>query len=124
MLKTIKQKIILGTSPHEVYEILMDSKKHTQITGAKAKINREVGGKFTAYDGYCEGTNLKLIPDKKIVQEWRANDWPSGHYSLVTYNLAKNKNGTELSFTQRGVPSEQYKEIKDGWREFYWDRMK
>ncbi|VVC03582.1 Uncharacterised protein [Candidatus Burarchaeum australiense] len=53
--KTLKEVVEFDSSPHEVYEALMDSEKHSRFTGGKAKISREVGGKFSAYDGYAEG---------------------------------------------------------------------
>src|SRR3989338_2069202 len=101
--KTIKQSVTFKTTPHAVYEMLMDSDKHSQLTGGEAKISREIGGTFTAFDGYSEGTNLELIPDKKIVQTWRASDWPEGHYSRVTFLLKEVDAGTRLTFTQTGV---------------------
>ena len=122
--KTIRQSVTLKASPHDVYEALMDSRKHSQLTGGKASISREVGGKFSAFDGYCEGTNLQLVPDKKIVQSWRASDWPEGHYSKVTFSLKEVEDGTHLTFTQTGVPEEQYEDISQGWRDYYWAPMK
>ena len=122
--KTIRQTITFKASPHDVYEALMDSRKHSEFTGGKAVISRKIGGKFTAYDGYAEGTNLELVKDKKIVQKWRADDWPEGHYSTVTFELKKVEVGTKLKFKQTGVPEDQYGQIGDGWVEFYWDNMK
>lgn len=72
--RKISQSVTLKASPHDVYEALMDSKKHAKFTGGKASISREVGGKFSAFNGYAEGINLQLVPDKKIVQSWRASD--------------------------------------------------
>ncbi len=46
--RTIEQTVTFKASPHEVYESLMDSAKHSKFTGAKASISREVGGAFTA----------------------------------------------------------------------------
>ena len=60
--------VIKGTSPHDLYEILMDSKKHAKLVNSTAEISREKGGKFKVYDGYISGTNLELIADTKIVQ--------------------------------------------------------
>ena len=122
--KTIRQTITFKASPHDVYEALMDSRKHSEFTGGKAVISRKIGGKFTAYDGYAEGANLELVKDKKIMQKWRADDWPEGHYSTVTFELKKVEVGTKLKFTQTGVPEDQYGQIGDGWVEFYWDDMK
>lgn len=39
--KTIKQSIVFKAPPHEVYEALMDSDKHSQFTGSSAEVSRE-----------------------------------------------------------------------------------
>jgi activator of HSP90 ATPase len=122
--KIIKQSVTFKAGPHDVYEALMDSKKHAQFTGGKAVISRKVGSKFSTFDGYAEGTNLELVPDKKIVQKWRADDWPEGHYSTATFLLEAVSGGTKLTFTQTDVPDDQYDAISDGWKEYYWAPMK
>ncbi|MBI4283715.1 MAG: SRPBCC domain-containing protein, partial [Chloroflexi bacterium] len=66
----------------------------------------------------------ELVPDKKIVQTWRASDWPEGHYSKVIFSLKEIKGGTHLTFTQTGVPEEQYEDIAQGWRDYYWAPIK
>ena len=60
-MKTIKQVVIFEAEPHEVYEDFMDSKKHAEFTGEKAKISREIKGKIMAYDGYIVGKNIELV---------------------------------------------------------------
>ena len=122
--KIVKQTATFKASPHEVYEALMDSKKHAKFTGDKATISRKIGGKFSTFDGYSEGINLELIPDNKIVQTWRASDWPEGHYSKVTFSFKEIPGGTRLTFTQTGVPAKQYDDISQGWRDYYWAPMK
>lgn len=121
--RDIHQQVTFKAEPHEVYEILIDSKKHSILAGDEAKISRKVGGKFNV-GGYIEGTNLELVPDEKIVQTWRYSDWPKGHYSEATFAFNEVKNGTKLSFTQTGVPEEFFEDIKQGWIEYYWTPMK
>ena len=123
-VKTIKQAIIFKTEPHDVYEVFMDEKKHSEFTGSKAKISRKTGGKFSIYEGSIEGKNIELIRDKKIIQSWRYEDWPKGHYSTITLVLRKNDKGTKMEFTQMGVPEDKYKAIKQGWMDYYWSPMK
>lgn len=122
--KNIRQTVTFKASPHAVYQALMSSAKHSQFTGGKAVISRKVGGKFTTFDGYSEGVNIELVTDEKIVQTWRASDWPEGHYSQITFTLTPSEGGTKLVFTQSGVPEEQYDDISRGWRDFYWKPMK
>jgi uncharacterized protein YndB with AHSA1/START domain len=81
--KNIQQSVIIKATPREVYEALMDSRKHSKFTGAKTSISRKVGGRCSVYGNYIQGINLDLVLNKRIVQAWRGNDWPKGHYCIV-----------------------------------------
>ncbi len=124
MSKTIQQSVVIKAPPRVVYESLMDSRKHSRFTGAKASITRKVGGKFTAYGPFLSGFTLAFVPNKKIVQAWRAQDWPKDHYSIATFTLISVKTGTRLTFNQIGVPDQHYRGINKGWKESYWNPMK
>ena len=69
--KTLHQSVLLKATAHDIYEALMDSNKHSEFTHSPAVIHREVGGEFSAFDGWASGKTVELIPDKKIVQKWR-----------------------------------------------------
>src|SRR5574337_1303023 len=124
--KTFKQKVTIKATPQEIYEALMDSKKHSAFTHAVAKIGKKEGAAYSAYDGYIVGKNVKLVPNKKIVQTWRSVDgvWPEDHYSEVTFEMKKAGKGTELLFTHKNVPENQVAEFKSGWKEHYWEPLK
>jgi activator of HSP90 ATPase len=124
MPKTLRQTATFKARSRDVYDALMTSRGHARITGAKATVSGKVGGKFRVFDGYATGVNLELSPGKKIVQSWRASDWPTDHYSTVSFALKRVKGGTRLTFTQTGVPDDQYAGIKMGWIEYYWKPMK
>ena len=123
-MRIIKQTVFFKAQPEEVYEALTDSKKHTKFSGSKAVVSKRIGGKFSAYDKYIEGTNLELVPAKMIKQKWRGSDWPEDHYSIATFEFKKVKEGTELTFTQEDVPDDQVKSISQGWIDYYWEPMK
>lgn len=123
-MKTIRQSVTFKASPHEVYEALMDSKKHSEFTGSEVQMSRNVGSEFSVYSGDIHGINLDLVPDQKIVQSWRYSDWPENHYSKATFSLKKVPSGTRLTFSQTGVPEEFYDDISQGWRDYYWEPMK
>ena len=122
--KNIRQTVTIKATPHEVYESLMDSRKHARFTGGPATISRKEGSKFKIYDGEIDGINLHLVPDEKIVQTWRYNDWPEGHYSKATFSFKAVPAGTRLTFTQTGVPEDKYEDISQGWKDYYWQPMK
>jgi len=122
--KTIKQTVQFKAEPKEVYEALMDQKKHAAFTGGNATVSRKVGGRFSVWDGYAEGRNIELVPDKKIVQSWRASDWPEGVSSTVKFEFSRMKGGTRLTFTHSGVPEDFAGDIRQGWKDYYWAPMK
>jgi activator of HSP90 ATPase len=124
MSKPIHQTVTFKVSPHEVYEALMDSKKHAAFSGEKTEISRQVGGAIMAYDEYISGKNIELVPDKKIVQDWRAIDWPEGFFSRVTFELSVVPEGTRLKFTHSGLPEGTEEEFTQGWIDNYWEPMK
>lgn len=120
----IKQTIYLLATPEEIYDALMDEKKHSEFTGAKAEIDPVLRGKFSVWDGYATGENLELKPGKKIVQAWRASDWPKEAVSKVIFSFFKTKDGTKLEFTHENVPQDFEKEIEQGWGDYYWEPLK
>ena len=122
--KNIKQVVTFSAAPHDLYEMIMDSKKHAAFSGSSAKMSRRINGAFAAYGGWIKGKNLKLIPDRLVVQAWRGADWPKDHYSKAMFLFTKTKNGTKLTFGQTGVPVEKYPDINSGWRTQYWAKMK
>ena len=122
--RVIEQTVSFKASPHDVYEALMDSAKHAEFTGAPATISREIGGEFSIMGGALSGKNIELVPDQKIVQSWRSNDWPEGHLSTVSFALEADNNGTRLSLTHAGVPDDSYDDVQQGWHDYYCSKMK
>ena len=120
---TIRQTVFFNAPPMDVYETLMDSAKHQSLSGEKASIGREVGGAFQAWGDHISGFNLALHPGQKIVQAWRARDWWPDHYSIATFELSARDGGTELRFTQIGVPPHRFDGHSRGWIEAYWQPM-
>jgi activator of HSP90 ATPase len=124
--KNIEKEIIIKSSPHEIYEVFMDSRKHSKLTESKAKISREIGGSFSIYEGDIIGENLELIQDQKIVQTWRSEseNWPKGHYSTITLALEPADQGTLIKFTHADIPEASCKSIEEGWDNYYWEPLK
>ena len=125
-VRTIRQLVTFRADPQTVYEALMDSAKHSEIICSKAEISREVGGRFQIREAGLSGTNLELVPGRKIVQHWRAeaDDWPDDHYTKVTFRLQPINGGTLLKFSQTEVPERHYEAISRAWNIYYWQAMK
>ena len=121
------QRVTVNTSAQEIYDILMDGRRHAKLTGSAAKLSRKVGGEFAVYDGYAYGTNVELVEGRRIVQTWRAqeDEWPEDHFSEVVFDLTPiNKTKTAIAFAHKRVPTALVQNFKDGWRQFYWEPLK
>jgi activator of HSP90 ATPase len=122
--RTLHQTVTFKASPREVYDMLMDSKKHQSLSGVGAKISKRVGGRFSAWGSHISGINLVLKPGKKIVQAWRATGWWPDHYSIAIFDISNVRGGSKLKFTQIGIPPSRYSGHYRGWIETYWTPMK
>ena len=72
--KTIDQQVRFEAPANKVYELLMDSEKQADFSGASTNIGREVGSAFEVMGGHINGVTLELVPNKRIVQSWRVAD--------------------------------------------------
>lgn len=115
---------MISATPKEIYTLWLDSKQHGALTGTEALISPKVGGSFMVFDGWATGKNIELVPNKKIVQSWHAQDWPDTVQSTITVTLLPAKGGTKLLFQHEGVPKRFGKSIAQGWEDYYWKPMK
>jgi activator of HSP90 ATPase len=124
MCRPVHQEIDLAARPREVYDAYLDSARHARITGQQARMSRKEGGSFTAGDRYISGYNLELVAGRRIVQAWRASEWPPGAYSILRLELRPKGKGTRLVVDHLGIPDEFRDGVDSGWHEFYWEPMK
>ena len=68
--KTIRQSIVFNAAPMDVYNLLMDPKKHSAFTGGNVKMNKNIGGKFTIFDEYIRGYNVQLYSNMAQGRRW------------------------------------------------------
>lgn len=124
MTTDIRQTVRFEAAPARIYEALLDSETHAAFTGAAATISREPGGAWTAYEGGIEGRNLALVENRRIVQAWRAANWPDGVFSVVRIELEGTGDGaTQLTLEHTGLPEEGAEHIDAGWAERYWQPL-
>jgi activator of HSP90 ATPase len=121
MAEDIRQSVTFNAKPAVIYRALVDAKQHAAFTGSPATSDPRQGGAFTAWGGYIVGYHAELVKGARIVQAWRASDWPAGAWSIARFELKPAGTGqTRLTFTQSGVPAANLKSITEGWKVHYW----
>jgi activator of HSP90 ATPase len=121
---TIHQEVEFTARPQQVYEALLDEKQFAAFSGKPAEINREGGGAFSLFEGHIVGRNVELVPNQRIVQAWRAVDWPEGVYSIAKFELKQQGTGTHLVFDHVGFPIGLRDHLAEGWEDHYWSLLK
>jgi len=121
---TIHEEVEFQVTPHRVYEALLDSKQFTAFSGVPGEIHREAGGAFSLFDGQILGRNVELVPDRRIVQAWRAASWPEGVYSIARFELEGRGSGTRLVFDHTGFPAGLRDSLASGWQAHYFGPLK
>jgi activator of HSP90 ATPase len=125
MARTIQQTVLFDASPARLFDMYMDSARHTAATGARAAITRRVGGAFTAHNGQLAGRTLLLVPNRLVVQSWRATHWPKSDLdSILLLLFSAHEARGRITLVHANVPDADYKGVKNGWNEYYWRRWK
>ncbi|HVA98177.1 MAG TPA: SRPBCC domain-containing protein [Bacteroidia bacterium] len=126
MAKTIIQKVVFkNTNTKTLYDLYMDAKKHSLVTGGPAKISTKVGSGFSVHGGYIKGKNIHLVKNKMIVQTWRAEGWEkSDADSTFIIHLEQKGKDVVLEATHANLPEKHAASINKGWHDHYWKPWK
>ena len=125
MGNVIRQEVVLEANPKRIYDTLLDAKRFSEFTGgAPAVITSEPGGAFSCFNGMITGRNIELIPNQRIVQAWRAGNWPEGVYSIVRFEFSAHGSDTKLTLDQAAFPEGAGEHLDGGWHKMYWEPLK
>ncbi|HVP20600.1 MAG TPA: SRPBCC domain-containing protein [Anaerolineaceae bacterium] len=124
MPETLKLSTVIPAEPEKVYLAWLDSGMHSAFTGSLAEIDNRQGGRFTAWDGYIEGTTLELQPSRRILQSWRTTEFPEASPdSLLEVLFEPEDKGTCLTLIHTNIPDGQGENYRQGWEDFYFAPM-
>lgn len=108
MAEAIKFSIDLPVSTERVYRAWLDPYEHSQFTHQPAQIGAQPESRYSALDGEVTGKVLVATPFTRIVQTWRAKDFPVGSPdSQVELKLEPTCLGSQLTISQTGIPDGQ-----------------
>jgi uncharacterized protein YndB with AHSA1/START domain len=123
--ETIELSRFLPATPDRIYLAWLNGRDHSAMTGSRATVaSTEVGGAFTAWDGYIDGVHVALEPGRRIVQTWRSDDFPAdAQESYLELLLEPAPGGSQVTIRHRELPAGQGPGLLAGWDEFYFAPM-
>jgi uncharacterized protein YndB with AHSA1/START domain len=120
----IHQEVTFAAPPAKVYRALIESAQHAKFTSAPAEIGAAAGDAWSAYGGKIFGRHVELVDGARIVQTWRAGNWPEGVHSIVRFELTPAGAGTKIVLDHDGLADDQVKHIDGGWAKMYWEPLR
>jgi activator of Hsp90 ATPase protein 1 len=111
-------------APDDLWMALTDANRVRAYAGGDAVMTTEVGGKFALFGGAVSGEIVSADQPKKLVQKWRAKDWPVDHFSHVTIELEYKDGKTVMTINQKDVPDAEVDRTKSGWSSNFSARIK
>jgi len=112
-MKNFQNTYFLKASPKEVFNALTNPVTIEIWSGYSAKMDDKKGTEFYMWEGDISGKNLEIKKNKKIVQEWYFGD--QAEKSIVTIEIKKEKNGSNVEVSHTNIPDEAYDNMKFGW---------
>jgi uncharacterized protein YndB with AHSA1/START domain len=125
MTAAIHQEVAFEAGPARIFEALTEAKHFSAFTGgAPSEIDSAAGGAFSCFGGMITGRVIEAVPGRRLVQAWRAKDWPEGVYSIVRFELVPDGKGAKLIFDQAGFPDGAKTHLEGGWGKMYWEPLR
>jgi uncharacterized protein YndB with AHSA1/START domain len=131
--ESIHLETVFKAGPKRVYDALTDAKQFHKVTRLSAAVQSGMasgtapteiantpGGAFSFFGGYISGRNIELVPNERLIQAWRAGNWPPGVYSIVRFDFVEQGSDTRLVFDQTGFPKGDGEHLVEGWKTNYW----
>ena len=125
MPNSIHHEITINAAPARVFGALTDQTQFGELTGAPvARLSALEGDPIELFGGHITGRNVEIVPQRRLVQAWRAASWPEGVYSIVRFELGSGDAGkTALAFDHTGFPEAAHDELDAGWHKMYWEPL-
>ncbi|TVT86077.1 SRPBCC domain-containing protein [Pseudomonas sp. H3(2019)] len=111
----VSKQFVFTAGRSAVYRCLTDPVEFANFTGMSAEMDARPGAHFSLFGGYIKGYFLELHPEHRLVMAWRdCYSWEEGIYSIVNIQLDEVEDGTRMSWTQHGVPTNEVEHLGVG----------
>lgn len=113
----IKKTYQFKASSEDVWSALTDKFVIREWTGYDAVMEPKAGTQFSLWEGDIHGTNIEVVPEQKLVQNWFGGEWDAP--SIVTFTLRPEGTGCTLELEHTGVPADEEADFDIGWDDYY-----
>ena len=116
-VKDLHQTYHIKAPVAKVWDALVNPKVIEKWSGSRAVMDANVGSKFSLWDGDIKGTNIKVVAERELAQDWFGGKWDES--SQVVFLLSEKDGVTTVELKQENIPDSEAADIADGWKSYY-----
>ena len=122
-MNKIEQTYLINASPQEVWRALTEDVVIQKWSDASATFVPQAGMDYSLWDGSIVGKIIEAVPNKKLAQTWKPNDWTIDN-SIVTFTLTPVGKKTRVDLLHENVEEFDYEGTREGWDIYYLGAIK
>ncbi|KAI5961926.1 AHA1 [Candida theae] len=119
---TLHLEPTFNTSAEQIYITLLDASRIAAWTRSPPEIESfppKQGSLYRFFGGAVSGKILKLVPNERIVELWRLQDWKEGHYAELDMQLIQSSGETKVVVKFSGIPIGEEERVRDNFEDMY-----
>lgn len=124
---TLHLEPTFNTTAEQLYLALLDKDRVSAWTRSACQIEAfppSEKSEFKIFGGSVEGVFAKLVPNERIVQNWRLSDWRTGHYAILDISLKQGAGETTMVVKWLGIPVGEEDRVRGNFEDYYVRSMK
>lgn len=119
---TLHLEPTFNTTAEQLYITLLDAQRIVAWSRSPPQIEAfppKEGSSFKLFGGSITGRLIKLIPNERIVQLWRLEEWKTGHYAELDIQLVQGAGETKMVVKWSGIPIGEEDRVRNNFENYY-----
>jgi len=122
--EALRLSTVLAATPQVIYRAWFDSLQHAAFTSSTAKIDGNIGSKFSLRDGQITGRNMALEFGRRLLQSWRNAEFPkTAPDSRLEVLFESVGAGTRMTVMHAELPEGMADPLRAFWTDAYFGPM-
>lgn len=119
---TLHLEPVFNTTAEQLYITLLDPQRVAAWTRSAPQMEAfppAEGSEFALFGGSVRGRFTRLVPNERVTQQWRLEDWKDGHYAELDVQLKQGAGDTTMVVKWLGIPVGQEDRVRGNFEDYY-----
>ena len=119
---TLHLEPVFNTTAEQLYLTLLEPDRITAWTRSPPQFPKfppHEGDTFKLFGGSVSGKLTDLVVNERIGQDWRLEDWKTGHYAHLDIQLVQGSSDTKMVVKWSGIPVGEEDRVRNNFESYY-----